>query len=113
MIPKGRFLMKPPTLIINLLDLGLPGGDGFAVLERFTSNLLMRDIPVIVVTARDQQEVEEKAGRLGAVDSVSQPIHVDALMARLQTVLATRDRVPVGVSRKSATMEWRPSRTTV
>ena len=92
----------PPSQVI-LFDLGLPGEDGFAVLERFISNRVMSDISVIVVTARDQQEVEKKAGRLDAVDYVSQPI----------TMLATRDRAPAGVSRKSATMEWRPSRTTV
>ena len=77
-----------------LLDLGLPGGDGFVVLERLKSNLLMSNIPVIVVTVRDRQEAEEKARRLGAADYVSKPVQVDALMASLQSVLATQDGVP-------------------
>jgi DNA-binding response OmpR family regulator len=59
----------------------------------------MSDIPVIVVTVRDRQEAEKKARRLGAVDYVSKPIQVDALMASLQTVLATRDGVPASVTR--------------
>jgi CheY-like chemotaxis protein len=73
--------------------------DGFAVLERLKSNRVMSDIPVIVVTVRARQEAEEKARRLGAAAYVSKPIQVDALMASLRTVLATRDGVPAGVTR--------------
>lgn len=73
-----------------LLDLGLPGGDGFYVLERLKSNRLLSDIPVIVVTVRDPQEAEEKAQRLGAVGYVQKPVRVDELMTSLQQVLATR-----------------------
>jgi CheY-like chemotaxis protein len=51
---------------VILLDLGLPGGDGFHVLERLKSNTVLSDIPVIVVTGRDRKEAEERAQRLGA-----------------------------------------------
>jgi DNA-binding response OmpR family regulator len=81
-----------------LLDLGLPGGDGFLILERLKSNHLLRDIPVIVVTIRDRQEAEEKARRLGAVDYVSKPVQVDELMASIQTVLATQVGAPAAVT---------------
>ena len=81
-----------------LLDIGLAGGDGFVVLERLKSNSLLSDIPVIVVTVRDRQEVEEKARRLGAAAYLSKPIQVDALMESLQSVLATQEGVPVGVT---------------
>ena len=81
-----------------LLDIGLPGGDGFVVLERLKSNSLLSDIPVIVVTVRDRQEVEEKARRLGAAAYLSKPIQVDALMESLQSVLATQEGVPAGVT---------------
>ena len=77
-----------------LLDLGLPGGDGFLVLERLKHNRLLSDIPVIVVTGRDRQEAEEKARHLGAAAYVSKPVQVDELMASLQSVLATQDGVP-------------------
>ena len=82
-----------------LLDIGLPGGDGFAVLERLKSNCLLSDIPVIVVTVRDRQEVEEKARRLGAAAYMSKPVQIDALMASLQSVLATQDGIPAGMTR--------------
>jgi CheY-like chemotaxis protein len=82
-----------------LLDLGLPGGDGFLVLERLKHNQLLSDIPVIVVTSRDRQEAEEKARHLGAAAYVSKPVQAEALMATLQTVLAAQDRVPAGKTR--------------
>ena len=81
-----------------LLDLGLPGGDGFVVLERLKTSLLS-DIPVIVVTVRDRQEAEEKARHLGAAAYVSKPVQVDALMASLQTLLTTQDGVLAGENR--------------
>lgn len=74
-----------------LLDLGMPGGDGLLVLERLKSNRLLSHIPVIVVTVRDRQEAEEQTRRLGAVAYLQKPIHDDALMASLRTVLATSD----------------------
>ena len=81
-----------------LLDIGLPGGDGFVVLERLKSNSLLSDIPVIVVTVRDRQEVEENARRLGAAAYLSKPVQVDALMESLQSVLATQEGIPAGVT---------------
>ena len=81
-----------------LLGLGLPGGDGFLILERLKSNHLLSEIPVIVVTVRDRQEAEEKARQLGAVAYVSKPVQADELMASIQTVLATRDGAPAGVT---------------
>jgi DNA-binding response OmpR family regulator len=84
---------------VILLDLGLPGGDGFLVLERLKSNRLLHDIPVIVVTARDRQEAEEKARKLGASAYVQKPIQVEALMACLESVLATQNGIPAGKTR--------------
>jgi DNA-binding response OmpR family regulator len=55
---------------------------------------LLSDIPVIVVTACDRQDSEERALHLGAAAYVSKPVHADALMATIQTVLVTRDGVP-------------------
>ena len=81
-----------------LLDLGLPGGDGFLILQRLKNNHLLSEIPVIVVTVRDRKEAEEKARQLGAVAYVSKPVQADELMASIQTVLATRDGAPAGVT---------------
>jgi DNA-binding response OmpR family regulator len=53
-----------PDLII--LDLGLPAGDGFAVLQRLQYSDTLSSIPVIVLTARDPQFNEQKARLAGA-----------------------------------------------
>ena len=71
-----------------LLDLGLPGGDGFLILERLKANKFLSHTPVIVVTARDPKEAEDKALRLGAASYIQKPIKVDGLMANLHQLLA-------------------------
>lgn len=73
---------------VILLDLGLPGGDGFLILERLKANKFLSHVPVIVITARAPKEGEEKALKLGAVSYVQKPINVDELIAGLQQLLA-------------------------
>ncbi|HET7893520.1 MAG TPA: response regulator [Candidatus Sulfotelmatobacter sp.] len=53
-----------PDLII--LDLGLPAGDGFVVLDRLQKDDRLSTIPVIVLTARDPQSSERRALQAGA-----------------------------------------------
>jgi len=77
---------KQPDVI--LLDLGLPGGDGFLILERLKANKLLSTVPVIVVTARDLKEVEEKAFRAGAAASFQKPVNVDGLLSVIEEVLS-------------------------
>ena len=55
---------EQPDLII--LDLGLPAGDGLAVLERFKESDSLSEIPVIIVTGRDPQFNEQKTLQAGA-----------------------------------------------
>jgi len=71
-----------------LLDLGLPGGDGFLILERLKANKFLSHVPVIVITVRPPNEGEEKALKLGAVSYLQKPINVDKLLASLQQLLA-------------------------
>jgi len=55
---------EQPNLII--LDLGLPAGDGFVVLDRLQKDDKLSDIPVLVLTARDPQSSEQRALDAGA-----------------------------------------------
>ncbi len=61
-----------PDLI--LLDVMMPGMDGYAVLARLKSHLATCDIPVIFVTAMDSTEDEQHGLELGAVDYITKPL---------------------------------------
>ena len=70
-----------------LLDLGLPGGDGFVVLERLKSNRLLSSIPVIVVTVQASEVAEQKTRECGASAFLQKPVNADALIETLRGVL--------------------------
>lgn len=72
-----------PDLI--LLDVMMPGMDGYAVLERLRAIPATCAIPVIFVTAMNAMEDEERGLRLGAVDYVTKPIRPAILLARINT----------------------------
>jgi DNA-binding response OmpR family regulator len=67
-----------PDLII--LDLGLPAGDGFVVLERLQNSDTLAGIPVIVLSARDPQGNEERALKAGATVFFQKPVDNEELM---------------------------------
>jgi DNA-binding response OmpR family regulator len=67
-----------PALII--LDLGLPVGDGFVVLDRLQNIDALSGVPVIVLSARDPQANEERALKAGAAAFFQKPADNDELM---------------------------------
>jgi type II secretory ATPase GspE/PulE/Tfp pilus assembly ATPase PilB-like protein/ActR/RegA family two-component response regulator len=74
-----------PDIIV--LDLNLPGLDGFGVLSHLRSRRATQDIPVIVLTARGDEENEIRVFEFGADDFLSKPFRARALSARLEAVL--------------------------
>ena len=77
-----------PDLII--LDVMMPGTDGFEICRRLKANTRTRDIPIIFMTALTDPVDEVKGLKLGAVDYISKPIKVEIVLARLNTHLTLR-----------------------
>ncbi|MGD0759749.1 MAG: response regulator [Candidatus Sulfotelmatobacter sp.] len=68
-----------PDVIV--LDLGLPAGDGFVVLERLRANMQLQMVPVIVVSGRDLPVNKERVLLLGAKAFVQKPWNDNELLA--------------------------------
>ncbi len=78
--------MERPDIV--LLDVGLPGMDGFEVLREIRA---FSDVPVVMLTARDDAMDKVKGLELGADDYVTKPFNHLELMARVKAVLRRHD----------------------
>lgn len=78
----------PPDLI--LLDIMMPGVDGFEICRRIKSDPESRDIPVIFITAMDDEADEAKGLSMGAVDYIAKPIVPAIVRARVRTQIELR-----------------------
>ena len=74
-----------PDIIV--LDLNLPGLDGYSVLEQLRSRSATRSIPVMVLTAKGDEDNEVRVFELGADDFITKPFRARALSARLEAIL--------------------------
>src|SRR6266852_5921145 len=77
-----------PDIIV--LDLNMPGLDGYGVLSHLRSRPATADIPVIVLTAKSDEDNEVRVFELGADDFLTKPFRARALSARLEAVLGRR-----------------------
>ena len=77
-----------PDLV--LLDIMMPGLDGYEVCRRLKATAATRDIPVIFLTARSDPDDERMGLALGAVDYITKPISPPILLARVNTHLALK-----------------------
>ncbi len=75
---------------IVVLDLNLPGLDGYGVLSHLRSRPATSRIPVIVLTAKGDEDNEVRVFELGADDFLTKPFRARALSARLEAVLGRR-----------------------
>jgi two-component system KDP operon response regulator KdpE len=74
-----------PDLIV--LDLGLPAGDGFVVLDRLQNSDALSGIPVIVLSARDPQANEQRALKAGAAAYFQKPADNEELLSVIRVSL--------------------------
>jgi diguanylate cyclase (GGDEF)-like protein len=74
-----------PDLV--LMDVSMPGLDGYEVCEKIKSNISTRDIPVIFVTAKNSAADIAKGFDVGGVDYITKPIQVKEVISRIKTHL--------------------------
>jgi putative two-component system response regulator len=78
----------PPDLV--LLDVMMPGLDGYEVCARLKADARTRDVPVIFLTAKSDVEDEARGLDAGAVDYITKPISPPIVLARVRTHLALK-----------------------
>jgi len=80
----ARVAAAPPDMI--LLDVMLPGADGFTLCERLKSDAASAMLPIVLVTALEDQESRVRGIRAGADDFLSKPVRREELIARVKTL---------------------------
>jgi DNA-binding response OmpR family regulator len=74
-----------PDLIV--LDLGIPSGDGFVVLDTLRANIDLSSIPVIVLSGRDRRANEERVLNAGAKAFLQKPVESNDFLAAIRRAL--------------------------
>ena len=93
------FFSHGPDLV--LLDLGLPDMDGLEILAQLRG--LPREVPIIIISARDREAEKVRALDLGADDYVVKPFGVSEVLARIRSALRRAERLKLsqGIQRDS------------
>ena len=91
---------EQPDLII--LDLMLPGMDGYEVLQRLRGAEGTRSMPVILLTARREEDERVKGFEVGADDYITKPFSARELTLRVEALLRRSKAEPVSTSRRIA-----------
>jgi putative two-component system response regulator len=68
-------------------DVNMPGRDGFALLADVRTTPRAKDVPVIVVTGRNEDDIKRRALEAGAIDLLNKPVHPQDLLARLRNAV--------------------------
>jgi len=77
--------IEVPDLI--LLDIGLPAGDGFTVMEHYAQLGSLGAIPVVVLTGRDPSVTEARARNMGVAGFLTKPVENDKLLSTIARAL--------------------------
>ncbi len=89
-VPSGALAIRAaeyeiPDLI--LLDINMPEMDGFETCRRFKSSAVLREVPVMFISARSESFDKVQAFRAGGVDYITKPFDIDEVSARIETHL--------------------------
>lgn len=82
-----NYVNKNSDVSLILLDIMMPGIDGFEFMEQLSENVKMADTPVVMVTAKDDRETQKKAVDLGAKDYITKPLDLQKVISIIQKYL--------------------------
>ena len=107
-IKEAKKLIENPNFSIILLDLMLPDGSGLDLCREVKSDLTTQDIPIIILTAKDD-EVDKVVGfELGADDYVTKPFSVRELILRVKAILKRNNKTvstPLEINRNFGSLK--------
>lgn len=90
-IPKGQFLfqrLSNQEFDLVLLDVNLPGLSGYELLRQIRANPNYKTLPVIIISAEEEDETLSRCFDLGANDYIRKPIYHEILRARVRSVIS-------------------------
>ncbi len=87
---RGQELLRAEAIDLVLLDIMLPGLDGYEILSRLLADPATRDIPVILISALDAVADKVRGMELGAADYVTKPFDPQEVLARVRSQLRIR-----------------------
>ena len=82
---EGLALAGSGDYSLILLDVIMPGMDGFTLLKKLQEEVITQSVPVILITSLSDIENEERGLKLGAVDYITKPFHPLIVRARVNT----------------------------
>ena len=82
-----RALLKEELPDLILLDIMLPGEDGYSILERLKASQETKNIPVIMVTAKEAEFDKVRGLEAGADDYITKPFDMEEVLARIESNL--------------------------
>lgn len=92
--PQGLQMLRETRPDAVVLDIGIPGMDGFEVLERIRRDPEMRDVPVVVVTVHVFEADQKRAAEAGCDVFLKKPLEPSALLRELERVLGLPPALP-------------------
>jgi|APFre7841882630_1041343.scaffolds.fasta_scaffold06173_4 DNA-binding response OmpR family regulator len=80
-------MLQQSKIDLVILDLGLPGGGGLSMLENMKKSFKTQDIPVVVLTAKIEAGLEEKAREKGVSEYFVKPCPMEKLFGAIDAIL--------------------------
>src|SRR5712671_2188598 len=87
-----KFILSEETCALILLDVNMPGQDGFETADLIRSRRRTRDIPILFVTAATRPDGPRVASQHGASDYILRPVEADVLRTKVRAILELRER---------------------